>query len=262
MYKKLHKLCVGVGAGAVALGLSAVGARANSVKVDWYSVSPSFGDFNLPPCGTYDCGQVYDNSDPEVGPTLVGNRPVVSTNNPAGSRRGLEQSAQLVDTLPRNYVRGANPCTASDQSGRAFVPEGTGSGDGSLFQTAIFFATLHVGALGGSITFGGDDDMFLALNGKRGRRGRQVHLGWGRPRRLTCRGRHLRNGRLLRGSSRHGRLCKPPVVRRHHDERSRAIDLGDGVGWLRRTRLRFTQTRPKGPACTRDRVEPGTTSNL
>ena len=47
-----------------------------------------------------------------------------------------------------------------------FVPEGAGGGDGSrAFQTAIFSATLHVGSSGGSITFGGDDDMFLALNG-------------------------------------------------------------------------------------------------
>jgi hypothetical protein len=46
-----------------------------------------------------------------------------------------------------------------------FPPEGTGSSDASAFQSAIFFATLHVGAGGGSLTFGGDDDMFLALNG-------------------------------------------------------------------------------------------------
>jgi hypothetical protein len=44
-------------------------------------------------------------------------------------------------------------------------PEGTGNNNADAFQTAIFSATLHVGSGGGSITFGGDDDMFLALNG-------------------------------------------------------------------------------------------------
>jgi fibro-slime domain-containing protein len=165
LHKKLHKLGLGLGAGAMALGLSAVGASANQVQVDWYSASPTFGDFKLPPCGTYDCGQVYDNSNPEVGLTLMGNRPVVSTNNPAAlvegagnqlnwwtPSSGITFEGQTIAQLPINQPM--------------FVPEGTGTaGDGDAFQTAIFSATLHVGAGGGSITFGGDDDMFLALNG-------------------------------------------------------------------------------------------------
>jgi fibro-slime domain-containing protein len=164
LHKKLHKLCLGVSAGAVALGLSAVGASANSVEVTWYSASPTFGDFNLPACGTYDCGQVYDNSNPEVGPTLIGNRPVVSAGNPAGLVEGAGN--------PLNWWTPSSGITLEGQTiaqlpinQSMFVPEGTGSGDGSTFQTAIFSATLHVGASGGSITFGGDDDMFLALNG-------------------------------------------------------------------------------------------------
>jgi hypothetical protein len=164
LHKKLRKLCLGVSAAAVALGLSAVGARANQVKVDWYSASPTFGDFNLPPCGTYDCGQVYDNSNPEVGPNLVGGLPVVSAGNPAGlvegagnplnwwtPSAGITFEGQTIAPLPINQSM--------------FVPEGTGNSDGGAFQTAIFSAILHVGASGGSITFGGDDDMFLALNG-------------------------------------------------------------------------------------------------
>jgi hypothetical protein len=47
----------------------------------------------------------------------------------------------------------------------AFPPEGTGDSNATAFQSAIFSATLNVGPGGGSITFGGDDDMFLALNG-------------------------------------------------------------------------------------------------
>jgi len=56
-----------------------------------------------------------------------------------------------------------------------FPPEGTGTDDSSAFQTAIFFATLNVGAGGGSITFGGDDDMFLAINGAVVAEGGGVH---------------------------------------------------------------------------------------
>jgi fibro-slime domain-containing protein len=157
-------LCLGISAGAVAIGLSAVGARANQIKIDWYSASPTFGDFNLPPCGTYDCGQVYDNTNPEVGANLVGGAPDVSATNPAGlvegagnalnwwtPSSGITFEGQTIAQLPINQPM--------------FTPEGTGGSDASTFQTAIFSATLLVGAGGGSITFGGDDDMFLALNG-------------------------------------------------------------------------------------------------
>jgi hypothetical protein len=50
-------------------------------------------------------------------------------------------------------------------SSNLYAPEGTGSNDSGLFQTAIFTTTLVVGSGGGVIHFGGDDDTFLALNG-------------------------------------------------------------------------------------------------
>jgi hypothetical protein len=164
LHKKLRKLCLGVSAGAVALGLSAVSAGANQIKVDWYSASPTFGDFNLPPCGTYDCGQVYDNSNPEVGPNLVGGVPVVSAGNPAGLVEGAGNPLNWWTPSPGITFEGQTIAQLPINR-PMFVPEGTGSGDGSTFQTAIFSATLNVGSSGGSITFGGDDDMFLALNG-------------------------------------------------------------------------------------------------
>ena len=44
-----------------------------------------------------------------------------------------------------------------------FVPEGAGSTDGADFQTAIVTFTLPSDIGGYDITFGGDDDTFLAL---------------------------------------------------------------------------------------------------
>jgi hypothetical protein len=156
-----------VSAALAGIGLSFSGApasAANQVKIDWYSVSPSFPDFNYPPCGAYDCGQYYTNANPEVavGP-LSGGRPVVAAGNPANlaeavgaplqwwtPQAGVTFEGSTVQKLPINQ--------------NMFVPMGTGDNDGSHFQTAIFSATLHVGAGGGTITYGGDDDMFLALN--------------------------------------------------------------------------------------------------
>ena len=46
-----------------------------------------------------------------------------------------------------------------------FPPNGAGPNNSSGFQTAIFKGNLTVGPGGGTIVFGGDDDVFLALNG-------------------------------------------------------------------------------------------------
>ena len=75
-------------AAAVMVFLAPPANAADPIEVEWYSVNPSYGDFNLPPCGTYNCGQVYDNSNPEVGRNLVGGMPVVSAGNPAGLIEG------------------------------------------------------------------------------------------------------------------------------------------------------------------------------
>jgi fibro-slime domain-containing protein len=46
-----------------------------------------------------------------------------------------------------------------------FAPNGGGTNDANGFQTAIFRGNLTVGATGGSVFFGGDDDVFLAIDG-------------------------------------------------------------------------------------------------
>lgn len=161
MRKISRNASLGVAAVAVGMAISAPPAGADPVRIDWYLVSPSFPDFNLAPCGVQDCGQSFTN---EVGQTLVGGLPVVSAANPAGLAEG-----------PGNPLNWWTPSAGVAFEGQTiqqlpavqnmFAPEGMGGDDSSGFQTAIFMATLHVGPGGGSITFGGDDDMFLALNG-------------------------------------------------------------------------------------------------
>jgi fibro-slime domain-containing protein len=152
-----HKIGFAI-AGAVLL--SAASASASVVQIDWYSVSPSFPDFNLPACGTQNCSQNFNN---EVGPSLVGGRPVVGVGNPAGLTEAVGTQLQWWTPQPGVTFQGTT-FQALPINQNMFVPLGTGSSDSSAFQTAIISATIHVGAGGGSITFGGDDDMFLALN--------------------------------------------------------------------------------------------------
>jgi hypothetical protein len=165
LYKELHKWSLGAVAAAAIIGVSAPPATANPVKIDWYSVSPSFGDFNLLPCGPYNCGQYYNNSNPEVGALLSGGLPVVSAANPAGLLEGSGNPLNWWTPSPGNVTFEGQTIQSFPVMQNMFTPEGTGGNDARAFQTAIFSATLHVGPGGGAITFGGDDDMFLALNG-------------------------------------------------------------------------------------------------
>jgi len=164
--KELSLLPLRLAAAAAVMGLAAPPAgAANPIEVEWFSVNPSFGDFNLPPCGTYNCGQTYDNTNPEVGPSLVGGLPVVSAGNPAGLLEGAGNPLNWWTPLAGDVTYEGTTTQSLPVMQNMFTPEGTGANDDSAFQTAIFFATLDVGAGGGSITFGGDDEMFLALNG-------------------------------------------------------------------------------------------------
>jgi hypothetical protein len=159
-------LSFSVVAATTGLGLSALPANAaNPIGIDWYSVNPSFGDFNLPPCGTQDCGQEFDNGNPEVGTSLDSGLPVVSAGNPASLLEGVGNPLNWWTQLAGEVTYEGTTIKSLPVMQNMFTPEGAGSNDGNSFQTAIFFATLTVGSGGGSITFGGDDDMFLALNG-------------------------------------------------------------------------------------------------
>ena len=167
MGKKLSLLPFGAVVTGIGLWCCAAPADATVlIGVDWYSVNPSFGDFNLTPCGnTQDCGQLFNNGNPEVGTSLVGGLPVVSAGNPAGLLEGAGNPLNWWTPLAGEVTYEGTTTQALPVMQNMFTPEGTGGSDSNSFQTAIFFATLNVGAGGGSITFGGDDDMFLALNG-------------------------------------------------------------------------------------------------
>lgn len=148
------------------LGLAAAApAKANQVWIEWYSVSPTFADFNLPACGIQDCGQVFNNANPAVDSALVGGRPVVAAGNPAGFAEAVGSPLLWWTPQPGVTFEGSSVQTLP-LAQTMFTPEGTGSSDADAFQTAIIRAILHVGPGGGSISFGGDDDMFLALNGQ------------------------------------------------------------------------------------------------
>jgi hypothetical protein len=163
----MSKVCSSACAAAAAVSLTgAPASAANPVDIQWYSVSPNFQDFDYPPCGAYDCGQTYTNGNPEVavGP-LSGGVPIVSSGNPAGLAEGAGRPLQWWTPSAGVTFEGMTQASLPYYNQSMYVSEGTGGSDGSAFQTAIFSATLHVGSAGGTITFGGDDDMFLALNG-------------------------------------------------------------------------------------------------
>jgi hypothetical protein len=167
-----RRLSLGVVAVAAALGAAVVPANASQVAVFWYSIDPSTPDFNLTPCGnTQDCGQDFNTSNPEVQSTMSTGNPVplgflpVSAGN---SNAGLAETAgSPLQWWPASALEG-HTIVNLPLGQNMFVPEGTGSSDASAFQTAIIFGVVHVGAGGGSITFGGDDDMFLALSDSNG----------------------------------------------------------------------------------------------
>jgi fibro-slime domain-containing protein len=139
------------------LGFTGGAARADTVSVDWFTVSPSNPDF-----GSAQCCSTFSN---EVSATLGPNgMPVLNNANgfPLTEAVGSElqwwtPSATVTHTLSTTTTLLPNQ--------NLFPPNGTGGNDANGFQTAIFRGTLTVGAGGGSIFFGGDDDVFLALNG-------------------------------------------------------------------------------------------------
>jgi len=104
--------------------LSASSASASTVQIDWYSVSPSFPDFNLPVCGVQNCSQNFNN---EVGANLVGGRPVVSAANPAGLTEAVGTQLQWWTPQAGVTFQGTT-FQALPINQNMFVPLGTGIG--------------------------------------------------------------------------------------------------------------------------------------
>ncbi len=152
-------------AGIVCLSSS---ASAEEVIINWWAVNynsanPAVADFQAP-VNNQCCSSYYYNSNPEVA---VGLPLQVSAGNPAGLAEGAGGS------LPWWTATGDGAITYEGKTVQSlpldqnmFPPEGMGGTDQSgYYQTAIISSSLHVGPNGGTITFGADDDMFLAIDG-------------------------------------------------------------------------------------------------
>lgn len=160
MFRKLVLLGAPV-ALAIASLMAPPQAVANTVNVSWFTVAAGTPDFQGNQC----CG-VYSNEVlAALGPDGL---PVVNTttsDNPF-TLSDVNAAKELQWWTPGNGVTATGSSMLNvPVSQNMFIPNGTGNNDGSGFQTAIMRGTLTVGSGGGTITFGGDDDMFVALNG-------------------------------------------------------------------------------------------------
>jgi hypothetical protein len=162
MRKLLLKTPLATGLALFALGLCVAGApaRADTVAVNWYTVTPGIPDFTGNEC----CGVYANEVLPALGPDGL---PVVNTtvtNDNPYTLLDVNGHGELQWWTPGAGVAYTGTSTLSVPVGQnMFIPNGTGTNDSTGFQTAIMRGLLVVGSGGGSITFGGDDDMLLAL---------------------------------------------------------------------------------------------------
>jgi fibro-slime domain-containing protein len=156
-----RNLAIGVTAITMVLGISGAPASANAVLIDWFSVTPGTPDFSTAPCGTVNCSQVLPNE--VANGALTGGLPVVGAGNPAGLAEAVGSTLPWW-TPSANVTSQGSTIQSLPINQTMFISQGTGGNDNTAFQTALIFATLTVGSGGGSISFGGDDDMFLAIN--------------------------------------------------------------------------------------------------
>ncbi len=163
---KVKYLALGAFASA-ALGAS-VSANAMEVNIDWWSVdynstNPAVADFQ-PPGNNQCCGSYFTNADPAV---TVGVPLQVSAADPANYTEGPGGSLPWWTATNDGAITYEGRTTQSlPVAQNMFVTMGKGNtNQDGYYQTAIISSSLHVGPNGGTITFGGDDDMFLAING-------------------------------------------------------------------------------------------------
>src|SRR5580693_7726321 len=162
---RIKLLLVGAALSAAA-ALGASQASAQSFTATYFEVSPSTPDFNGPPCGDQDCGQVYtNNADGEVTGALVNGLPYYNTAFTGEALHDLNGDGTLAwwSGTPTGTATVNLPISFVDGGQGLFPPNGTGNNDGASFQTAIFTQKLVVGAGGENVTFNmsSDDDSFL-----------------------------------------------------------------------------------------------------
>jgi len=167
---RMQQLIAGAAFGAAAvLGGSAAVAQ-STFSAAYYTVSPLTADFNDLPCGPQDCGQNYTNNlTGEVTTTLLDGLPVYNTGFTGQALSDLNGNGTLAwwNGTPTSVGSVSTPINFTDGTHDLFPPNGTGSGDGAGFQTAIFTGTLDVtNPAGANVTFNlaSDDDSFLAVD--------------------------------------------------------------------------------------------------
>lgn len=143
-------------------GVLAFGAPANAIvvsgTVDYYTqpVGPDFGN------AAFCCGAHYHN---EVLGNLVGGRPVYNSGYGGTSITQVNGDGTLAWWNPAQLTTSGNPF-ATDAGGsysaNLFTPDGTGSSHTSTYQTAIFTLSLLANT-SYTLTYSGDDDVFIAL---------------------------------------------------------------------------------------------------
>jgi fibro-slime domain-containing protein len=163
----MRKILIGT---AVALFSMCGLADASTLTVDYFTVTntgSTTGDFG--PC----CSSPTPATLPyiNVGDALGPNGLPVShvgagfPNSPTmlgASNQILWWTPSVANGIAAN---GTNTVTLPFSDGTFFAPQGTGSGNGSLFQTAILLGTLS-GSGPASLSVTGDDDVLVYVNGK------------------------------------------------------------------------------------------------
>jgi fibro-slime domain-containing protein len=160
----LRKCVTGLAGLAASIACTPAHADTYTLNVQYYTVTPG-GDF-----GTQCCSTSTDLVKAQLGPSGL---PVY---NPSASNGGfvltdLDANGQLTWWSPtlnsRVTASGTGTITTPVSDASFYPPDGSGTSDANGFLTAVFSGvmTLPV-AETVSFTFGGDDDMFLYVDGQ------------------------------------------------------------------------------------------------
>lgn len=154
----MRKSLLGAGIVGAILSIAAVPAKAVTVEIQSFSVDSALNsDFHSTPCGS--CSEFFTNM---VNQTLSGGVPVSNGSDP--------NITEGNGTALNWWTPGANGVTSlgttfeSTPINQTMFVSG-GSDQSGLFKTAILTTSIVVGAGGSAtISYGGDDDTFLAVN--------------------------------------------------------------------------------------------------
>jgi len=166
MRTKSWLLGAAFGAAAI-LGASQSSAQ-TSFSATYYTVSSTTPDFNGPPCGVQDCGQVYtNNANGEVTTTLgPDGLPVYNTGFGGEALLDIDPTTKELQWWSGTPDNSSPIILTSLNNGALFPSNGTGGSDSNGFQTATFTGQLDL-SKGSNVTFNmsSDDDTFLAVDG-------------------------------------------------------------------------------------------------